>query len=367
MAKRTVLGIVVVLALAIGGFVAACGGGDEGSGSTGDGGTAKLKFVMCVADPSTPYVQAFIAGAEDEAKKLGVEIDVEDGHRDSIKIMDIMDAAIVKQADGFIQGGAIDLKAIVPGVERLNEAGIPIIAIDTSPEGGKVDMFISFDIKEATVKATEQFVNGIKERNGGTVPKGVVIEITGAVQDMFTQECLKGFKEVISQYPQLKVAQADGQWSNDVSNQRTADLLTRYGDEVLGVYVHTPDIMGPGAIAAIKAAGKDPADYGMSGICIGPEGIDMLNKGEMYAAVEQPAYDTAVLAVQYLADICNDKPIPKVGDTVEEEGAIWSPAQVIDNPWADGAFMVLQGPLVPQEIGTDDSRLWEVKLQDLWQ
>ena len=39
---------------------------------------------------------------------------------------------------------------------------------------------------------------------------------------------------------------------------------------------------------------------------------------------------------------------------------LWSPAEVIKNPWAEeGAFVVLQGPLVPQEVGADDPRLWE--------
>jgi len=37
---------------------------------------------------------------------------------------------------------------------------------------------------------------------------------------------------------------------------------------------------------------------------------------------------------------------------------------VIKNPWSDeGAFMILQGPLVPLEVGPDDPRLWENQLK----
>ena len=54
------------------------------------------------------------------------------------------------------------------------------------------------------------------------------------------------------------------------------------------------------------------------------------------------------------------KPVPKIGDTITAKDALWSPAEVIKNPWAEeGAFVVLQGPLVPQEVGADDPRLWE--------
>jgi len=58
-----------------------------------------------------------------------------------MKIMEIMDNFITQKVDGFIMAGAVDLKAIVPGIKKLNEAGIPVIALDTSPEGGKVDYF----------------------------------------------------------------------------------------------------------------------------------------------------------------------------------------------------------------------------------
>ncbi|PKM88098.1 MAG: sugar ABC transporter substrate-binding protein [Firmicutes bacterium HGW-Firmicutes-12] len=322
---------------------------------------------MVIKDPTAPYEVAFAEGAKAKAEELGIKIDIKDGQADSLKIMELMDNYITQNIDGFIMAGAVDLRAIVPGVEKLNEANIPIMALDTSPEGGKVDLFISFDIEQASKKATEAFVQGIKDRNGGEVPEGVVIEITGALEDMFTQTCNKGFMSVISQYPQLEVAQGEGQWDNTISHERASDLLTRYGEEVLGIYVHTPDIMAPGVVTAIESHKLDPKDYGITGICIGPEGLELIRQGKMLAAVEQPAYDSAALAVQYLYDLKQGNPIPQIGDTVVQEGASWSPAEVIKNPWADeGGYMILQGPLVPTEVDVDDERLWENKLSSFW-
>jgi len=64
--------------------------------------------------------------------------------------------------------------------------------------------------------------------------------------------------------------------------------------------------------------------------------------------------------VQYLDDLYNGRPIPQIGDTVQEDGAIWSPAHVIANEYADeGATMILQGPMIPQQVPVDDPRLWE--------
>jgi len=322
---------------------------------------------MVIKDPSAPYEQAFVNGAQAKAKELGITVDIKDGNADSLKIMELMDNYITQKVDGFIMAGAVDLKAIVPGVKKLNEAKIPIMALDTSPEGGKVDLFISFDIEQSSAKAAEAFIQGIKDRNGGNVPAGVVIEITGALEDMFTAACTKGFRSVVDKYPQLKVVQGEGKWDNVTSHNITSDLLTRYGKQVKGIYVQTPDIMATGVVSAIEAAKLNPKDFGITGICMGPEGVQLIEDGKILGVVEQPAYDSAQLAVQYLYDLKKGKAIPKIGDTVTKNDELWSPAKVVKNPWAEeGGYMILQGPFVPKEVKVDDPRLWENKLADLW-
>jgi|GEM_PF-20151 ribose/xylose/arabinose/galactoside ABC-type transport system permease subunit/ABC-type sugar transport system substrate-binding protein len=315
---------------------------------------------MIIKEPTAPYIQAFIKGAEEEAARAGADLMIRDGEGDSIKIMEIIDTYMARGIDAFILGGAVDLRALVPGIRRLNEAGIPVAAIDTSPEGGVVDYFLSFDLAQSSAKAARLFVDGIRARNGGAVPEGVVLEIIGDSADMFCHSCTEGFMSVLSQYPQIEVAQGEGKWNNTDSNAIASDLLTRFGGRVLGIYVQTPDIMGPGVVAAIEAAGLKAKDFGICGICIGPEGLDLIRNGKMLGAVAQPAYDAAALAVRYLVDGLRGNPIPAIGDTIVADGQIWSPAEVVRNPWADdGAFVVLQGPLVPQEVSPDDPRLWE--------
>lgn len=320
----------------------------------------ELTFGMIIRDPSAPFQVAMVKGAEDMAEAHNINLIVHAGKGDTMKIMDIIDNFITQDIDAFILAGAVDLRGLVPGIMRLNEADIPVAAVDTSPEGGKVDFFLSFDIEKASTKAARAFVEGIMERNGGEVPEGVVIEITGDQADMFTQACTKGFNSVVDEYPQLTVAQGEGKWNNTDSHNKVSDLLTRFGDKVLGVYVQTPDIMGAGAVSAIEAAGLQAKDFGICGICIGPEGVELIKQGKLLAVVEQPAYASAQLAVQYLYDKIKGNPVPQIGDTITEKDALWSPARVIENTWADeGAFICLQGPLVPQEIEVTDSRLWE--------
>lgn len=318
---------------------------------------------MVIKHAQTEFIQAFVIGATDTCEKYGYERKVVDAQANTDQILNAIDNFITQEIDAFIMAGAEDLVSLVPGIERLNEEGIPVFALDTCPEGGKVEMFITNDIKESTVKAANQMIEGIKEKNGGEVPEGVIIEITGALVDMYTTDCHDGLMSVLEQYPQLTVEQGEGNWNNDDSYARCSDLLARHGDKVVGIYVHTPDIMGSGVVSAVENAGLNPADYFISGICIGKEGVGLLQKGKLYAVVEQPALDAAILAVEYIHDMFEGKALPEIGDTVEEEGALWSPAQVIENTYCDeGRTLLIQAPLIPQECDPADPQLWENRI-----
>lgn len=343
--------------------LAAAGAGEEDT----------MTFGMVIKYPGTPYIEAFIYAAEERAAELGVELLVRDGEGDAQTIMNHIDTFLVQDIDGFIMAGAVDQQAIVPGIEQLNQAGVPVTAIDTSPEGGHVDYFISADVTGQSALAAEAFVDGIRDRNGGEVPEGVVIEITGDVRDMYTRAASEGFNSVIADYPQLEVSQGAGDWNNIDAHERTSDLLTRHGDEVLGIYVHTPDIMGPGVVEAIRAADRTPADYGITGTWMGPEGQELIRNEEVLGIVAMPAYVPARLAVSLLYDLVTGENTPQLGDMLEagdlgvEDGELWTPAEVLESPWADeGLYIELGAPIVPLDVDVDDPRLWENRLNHLW-
>ncbi len=219
-------------------------------------------------------------------------------------------------------------------------------ALDTSPEGGIVDFFLSFDLVQSSAKAAELFVEGIKKRNGGTVPQASSSKFSGIRRICSAMPAPKALIPFSRNIPSSKSPRerANGQHGFPCGRLGSSDQVRKRGSRNL-----RPDSghYGTGVVAAIEAAGLNAADFGISGICIGPEGIDLIKKGKC-SGVAQPAYDAAALAVQYLVDKLRGNPVPQIGDTVVVEGALWSPAKVIRNPWADdGAFVVLQGPSFP--------------------
>lgn len=334
-------------------LVFAGGQGDKAKGK-------QLHIGFATREMTAPFSQAMLLAAKEKAAALGVKLTILSSDNDNQRHLSIMDNFITMGIDGFICGGVIDPGAIVPGIKKMNEHNIPTIAIDNSPLGGKIDYFISFDIGDNSAKAANFMIEELKKRNGGKVPNGVLIEIMGDLVEGWASISTAGFHSVIDKYPQLKVVQGNGNWNNDDSFRETANFMTRFGGEVKALFVHTPDIMGVGAINAVRQAGFDPKTIVSSGLCIGPEGIDLLKKGEFTGIIEQPIYAAGEMAVDLLVKIIKKQPVPKIGETMKQEGALWSPAQVVKNPYGpEGAYIKLSAPMVPQELSPDDPRLWE--------
>lgn len=320
----------------------------------------KIVIGYATRELTAAFSRAAMLGAQSKAKELGIELIVVSSDNDTLRHLAVMDDFITQGIDGFIHAGVLDTQAVVPAIKKMNDEGIPVTALDNCPDGGMVEYFLSFNKRKSSAKATEAMLEEMKKKHDGQIPNGVVIEVMGDLQANFALECTAGFNSVISKYPQLKVVQGSGNWNNDDAFTVVSDFLTRFGEEVVGVYVHTPDIMGIGAVNAIKQAGYDPKDFASGGICMGPEGRDLIMKGEFSAIVGQPIFVSGEMCVELLYKIITGQPVPKAGDTIIEDGAIWSPAEVMVNPEkAEGLYIELNAPLVPQVVSADDPRLWE--------
>ena len=59
--------------------------------------------------------------------------------------------------------------------------------------------------------------------------------------------------------------------------------------------------------------------------------------------------------VKYLEDYLNGRPLPKVGDIIEEENATWSPAKVVQGP--SGPVLQLRSFLVDSTT-VSNPNLW---------
>ena len=130
------------------------------------GAEKQLKAVgVPVADLSNPFFVQIQRGVEDGAKQYNPDVKItslSSGAYDVNNQTNQIDNLISAGVDLIVLGAA-DSKGIAPAVKRAKDAGIVVIAVDVSAEGG-VDATVMSDNKQAGQQAGQYIADKIKEK-----------------------------------------------------------------------------------------------------------------------------------------------------------------------------------------------------------
>lgn len=182
----------------------------------------------------------------------------------------------------FVAMQAYAIKTLEEPVKRLIGRGIPVIDFDTRivPEGEDIGLwtYMTPDHEKLAEQATEALVQAI----GG---KGKVVHTQGALAHSGAQLRAKGFRTVISKYPEIEVVdEQPGDWDITKVGRIWDDLLTRY-PEIDGAFCHNDD-MAIAAVQAIKRSGQkrdikfasiDAQAMGINGVMNGDLVVSAMN------------------------------------------------------------------------------------------
>lgn len=245
--------------------------------------------LIAVITPShdNPFFKAEAVGAEAKAKELGYDALVLVHDDDANKQSELIDTAISRGAKAIILDNA-GADASVAAVQKALDAGIPSFLIDReiNASGIAISQIVSNNYQGAQLGA-EEFVALMGE-------KGNYVELVGKESDTNAGIRSQGYADVISEYPDMvSVARQSANWSQTEAFAKMETILQANPD-IQGV-ISGNDTMAMGAIAALKAAGRDDV------IVVGFDGSndvrDSILSGGIKATVMQPAYAQAQMAV----------------------------------------------------------------------
>ncbi len=226
------------------------------------------------------FWKLMIKGAEDAAKELNIELRVLNANEDPDNQ--------ISQIEDLIQAGAkaimincVDSTAIVPGIEKANEANIPVILVDRTTAGGEIATFIGSD----NVKAGELEGEYIAKRLNG---KGKVVALNGPAGIEVSRQRYEGFLNAIKDYPDIKVISEMWISWDQAEVMATMEDILQAQPEIDAVFTFC-DPTGLGAIAAIEGAGRQDEMF-VASINGDPEGLEAVKKGRMAATVSQSPY-----------------------------------------------------------------------------
>ncbi|MFV2103941.1 D-ribose ABC transporter substrate-binding protein [Micromonospora sp. LOL_024] len=285
-------------------LLGACGSDSDGSDADEVGKEAGGLIAIITPSADNPFFKAEADAAKAKAESLGYQTSVASHDDDPNKQSELIDTAISRKARAIILDNAGADASIGP-VRKAKDAGIPVFLIDReiNATGIATAQIVSNNAQGAQL-AAESFVQVMSG-------KGDYVELVGKESDTNAGVRSKGFTDVISQYPDMKlVAKESANWDQQEAFTKMETILQKNRD-IQGVIAGN-DTMALGAVAALKAAGLN-GKVVVVGFDGSPDAIAAIKAGEMHATALQPAVLGAETAVEQA-----DKFI-KTGSTGTEE------------------------------------------------
>jgi ribose transport system substrate-binding protein len=253
----------------------------------------EIDVVFSVASLSTVLFSEINNRLKSYAEELGnVNLTVYDGEGKTEKQVSDLELAATIDPDLVILL-PIDGEGVVPGVKKINEAGIPLIVITRTITQGEYLAYVGVSDLIMGRMAAEYIASKLDG-------KGKVVEILGSLGVSTTQDRIKGFESVIGNYKDIEiVASQPANWSRAEALTAMENII-QSNPEIDAVFVHNDEMAG-GVIEALKSAGME--DVIVVGVMGMKEALQRIEDGTQTATVTMPP-DTAVeglkIGINYL-------------------------------------------------------------------
>lgn len=274
--------------------LAACNRDTQGGGDA----SASGDVILLVSTLNNPFFVDLRDGAQEKADKLGVNLQVQDAQNDASTQNNQIDNAIASGA-ALVIINPVDSDAAGPGVEKLNNADIPVIAVDRGVSSGELATFISSDNVAGGRQAAEELAKAIGEQ-------GEILILQGIPGSSASRDRGQGFEEGIAAFSGITVAAKqtanfDRSQGLDVTNN-----LLQANPAIKGIFAEN-DEMALGALEAI--GGSDVKVFGFDGTA---DALTAISDGRMVGTIAQRPKELGALAVDAAAKILK-------GESVEKE------------------------------------------------
>lgn len=260
----------------------------------------KVKIGLSISTLNNPFFVSLKEGAEAEAQAQGAELIVIDAQNDSAKQVSDIEDLIQKGISALIVNPT-DSAAVVSAIESANSAGIPVITVDRSAEGGEVAAHIASD----NVAGGQMAGDFILEKLGN---KGKVVELEGIPGSSAARERGEGFHKAVDAVADINVVAKQTADFDRAKGLSVMENILQANKDIQAVFAHN-DEMALGALEAIEAAGvKDVIVVGFDAT---DDAVNAVKEGKMAATVAQKPSEIGKQGVAAAVKVVN-------GETVEE-------------------------------------------------
>ncbi len=250
---------------------------------------------------NNPFFVTLKDGAQKAADAAGVKLIVVDAQDDSAKMTAGIEDLITKKVDAILINPT-DSDAVVPAIQKANEAKIPVFTVDRGANGGEVVAHVASDNVAGGQMAAEFLCKTI----GG---KGNVVELQGIAGTSAARDRGQGFNDYMAASCKDApiVAQQTANFNRDEGLSVFENILQAQ-PEIAGVFAHN-DEMILGAVQAAEAAGRTGIVF--VGFDAVDDAVQAVKDGKLAATVAQQPAEIGRLGVEAAVKVLN-------GETVEK-------------------------------------------------
>ena len=262
---------------------------------------------MVVMNYGFPFFQDLLASAKLAANDMHVKLLDFDAEGDTVTQMNIINDMIYAMNIDVICLNPVDSDAVGSSVLEANEAGVPVVTVDVGTTKGEVEAHVSSDNMEIGRVAARYALQLLNEKYGK--PQGTVVMV-GFPQISSMRQRIDGFKEVISEYPDITLINRDPVKLNSELNMRLMDdLIQTYPAGTIDIVYGASGTTTSGLLAATEAAGR--TDYQMISVDSSPElTTKMLSENSVLCGmVVQFPTDMARAAIEICVKVAKGEPI----------------------------------------------------------
>jgi galactofuranose transport system substrate-binding protein len=245
------------------------------------------------------------ASVKEAAEALGVELKFSDAQQKQENQIEAIRSFIAQKVD------VIGVPPIVETgwrevFEEAKQAGIPVILVDRRADVPE-DLYVTYlgsNFLEEGRKAGRVMV----ELTDG---EANIVELVGTVGSAPANDRYRGFREIIRDYPGMKVIDSQsGDFTVAQGKEVMDTFLKKHGRAITAVYAHNDD-MALGAIKAIEEYGLKPGvDVKIVSVDAARSAFEAMIAGKLNATVEcNPLLGPKFL--ELALKVANGEPVPK--------------------------------------------------------
>ena len=223
---------------------------------------------------TNPFFESVRVGAAKAAASVGAKvIQYVPIKPDSIpEQLSQVEDAIVKKPNAILFT-PVDYKALVPVIEKVNAAGIPVTGLTDRLAGGQVVSFIGAEDYRLGLETGQSLLKAM----GG---KGNVVALEGVRGAISNTDRMKGFTDALKEFPNVKLVATQPANYQRLQALQVMENIMQSHPQIDGVFAAN-DAMATGVVEAMGAANRKAFVAGING---SQEAIDLIKAGKMHAS-----------------------------------------------------------------------------------